>query len=234
MKSMLKKTLAAAAFAAMASPGAYAVGYSFTGTLSSPSGLDATDGWASGEPPAAITYNVSSPDGVTWTYQYTFTVPTKEISHMIIELSPNFSASDLLTGSTPGDVDDYDMDGPGKSNPGLPESFHGIKFDTTADTLIQEATIITTRMPEWGDFYAKDGVYNTDGSKIDVYAYNSGFAADDPIFELNDETYYEKAKDNHILRPDTATMVPIPAAAWLFGSALLGMAGVGYRRKASA
>jgi hypothetical protein len=29
------------------------------------------------------------------------------------------------------------------------------------------------------------------------------------------------------------TVVPIPAAAWLFGSALLGIAGIGYRRKAS-
>lgn len=26
------------------------------------------------------------------------------------------------------------------------------------------------------------------------------------------------------------TVVPIPAAAWLFGSALLGMAGIGYRK----
>jgi hypothetical protein len=34
-----------------------------------------------------------------------------------------------------------------------------------------------------------------------------------------------------ILRPDTATVVPIPAAAWLFGSALVGIAGIGYRRK---
>lgn len=29
------------------------------------------------------------------------------------------------------------------------------------------------------------------------------------------------------------TTVPLPAAAWLFGSALLGIAGIGYRRKAS-
>ena len=28
-----------------------------------------------------------------------------------------------------------------------------------------------------------------------------------------------------------ATVVPIPAAAWLFGSALVGMAGIGYRKK---
>jgi hypothetical protein len=31
-----------------------------------------------------------------------------------------------------------------------------------------------------------------------------------------------------------AQVVPIPAAAWLFGSALLGLAGIGYRRKATA
>jgi len=32
---------------------------------------------------------------------------------------------------------------------------------------------------------------------------------------------------------DAARVVPIPAAAWLFGSALVGMAGVGYRRRSS-
>jgi len=37
-------------------------------------------------------------------------------------------------------------------------------------------------------------------------------------------------------RPDpfNQTLVPIPAAAWLFGSALLGMLGVGYRRRQAA
>ena len=30
------------------------------------------------------------------------------------------------------------------------------------------------------------------------------------------------------------TVVPLPAAAWLFGSALVGLAGIGYRRKQSA
>jgi hypothetical protein len=29
------------------------------------------------------------------------------------------------------------------------------------------------------------------------------------------------------------TAVPIPAAAWLFGSALLGLAGLGYRRRST-
>jgi hypothetical protein len=32
----------------------------------------------------------------------------------------------------------------------------------------------------------------------------------------------------------TSTVVPIPAAAWLFGSALFGMAGIGYRRSKTA
>jgi len=34
--------------------------------------------------------------------------------------------------------------------------------------------------------------------------------------------------------PFSQTLVPIPAAAWLFGSALLGMLGVGYRRRQAA
>ncbi|MFN2200426.1 MAG: VPLPA-CTERM sorting domain-containing protein [Caldilineaceae bacterium] len=33
---------------------------------------------------------------------------------------------------------------------------------------------------------------------------------------------------------EMGSVVPIPAAAWLFGSALLGMVGIGYRRRASA
>ncbi|WP_295399501.1 VPLPA-CTERM sorting domain-containing protein [uncultured Thiocystis sp.] len=36
---------------------------------------------------------------------------------------------------------------------------------------------------------------------------------------------------SHISFYDTGTPVPLPAAAWLFGSALMGVAGIGYRRK---
>jgi len=36
---------------------------------------------------------------------------------------------------------------------------------------------------------------------------------------------------SHISFYDTGTVVPLPAAAWLFGSALLGMAGIGARRQ---
>ncbi|WP_200346865.1 hypothetical protein [Halochromatium glycolicum] len=34
------------------------------------------------------------------------------------------------------------------------------------------------------------------------------------------------------LNPGSITVVPLPAAAWLFGSAVIGLAGIGWRRKA--
>lgn len=40
--------------------------------------------------------------------------------------------------------------------------------------------------------------------------------------------------DGFKLKSVTFSAVPIPAAVWLFGSAVIGMAGVGYRRKQSA
>lgn len=39
--------------------------------------------------------------------------------------------------------------------------------------------------------------------------------------------------DAYRIKELTVTAVPIPAAAWLFGSALVGMAGIGYRRSRS-
>lgn len=37
---------------------------------------------------------------------------------------------------------------------------------------------------------------------------------------------------SHLSFYNTGSEVPLPAAAWLFGSAMLGLAGIGYRRKA--
>jgi len=76
----------------------------------------------------------------------------------------------------------------------------------------------STRVPVWGDFYAKDGKENTTDGKIQVYAYNTGFTAND----VDEAT-------NHILVPDTISYVPIPGAV-LLGTLGLGVAGLRLRR----
>jgi len=86
----------------------------------------------------------------------------------------------------------------------------------------------------WGDWYAKDGNTSTSGI-LNTAAYNASIGTD-PTTQFN---YLDFQQGIHsvaseggswVLTPDTVSTVPLPAAAWLFGSALLGLAGIGYRR----
>lgn len=54
--------------------------------------------------------------------------------------------------------------------------------------------------------------------------------ADKLVFKMNANSLRDDATADAAVA--AITVVPIPAAAWLFGSALLGIAGIGYRRKA--
>ncbi|UCG55954.1 MAG: hypothetical protein JSU70_13905 [Phycisphaerales bacterium] len=149
-------------------------------------------------------WSVTNNGDGTWRYWYQLTVPRKDISHVIIEVSPSFTADDIvsvLQGGTPS-LDDY----PKASDWDMPDTLYGIKFGPSGTTKIIEFD--STRSPVWGDFYAKDG---KDGG-YNVTAWNAGFTASD-----TDTGPY------HIGVPDTTTVI-IPAPAAL----LLGSVGIGF------
>ncbi len=188
-------------------------------------GLFATSPWDS--PGATLTWSVMDPYEPTnttghYVYTYTFTTGTgnaNEISHLIIEVSDNFTRLDLYPGTTQlgetAEEEEYPLldtyDGSGNDNPGWPfGEITGIKWqdpDTpNADTWI--ITIVTNRAPMEGDFYAVDGK-----GTFSTYAYS--------VTDLAGE---------RLLVPDTQTQgkVPEPLTLILYG---LGFAGAGlYRR----
>jgi hypothetical protein len=164
----MKKYILVTVIALILSFNANAWATTITGSITGPTGLFGTDGWYEGTTLSwSITDNLQSNPG-HYEYTYTFTVHEKPISHMIIQVSNDFTASDILEGTTSGwQLNTYSIDGPGNSNPGIPSPLYGLKWDTSGDPLTFSVTIVTDRIPMDGNFYARDGVENPkDGDKF--------------------------------------------------------------------
>lgn len=197
-----------------------------------------------------VSYEVGTYDGkdtYKWLYEYEWFGDSKDLSHIIIEVSSNFTSDDILAISTDASLQ---QDSPslathsagGNSNPSMPEDMYGLKFDLANGTDVESLkfSILTWRAPEWGDFYAKDG---TDGGS-EVYAYNRGFVSSDsdPVVVQDVKSILESGgtltyESDHILRPDSViikngttppTEVPEPATLGLLG---LGMLAIGAIRR---
>jgi hypothetical protein len=152
-----------------------------------------------------------------WHYHYELSVPptASAVSHVIFETSESLEYSDIQNASTPIELDDPKLYGPGPSNPFMPDTAFGIKFQATDTTFVLDFDC--PRDPVWGDFYAVGG--KTPGAE--QAAWNAGFTNPD-VDPLDPPAH--GSLDNHILVPDTTTKTPAPGAIVLgsMGTILVG------------
>ncbi len=186
----------------------------YTGSRSSTNGMTGTTPWSS-NPGIKVTWNITT-SGPTFHYLYNLTVPSKDFSHAIFELSDNITPENIdslifnmkvngVSRSVP-DPTLFVPGGMGNSNPGLPADIYGIKIELTGTAV--SIAFDSLRAPMWGDFYAKDG---KSGNHF-VYAYNTGFGTDPGLGTTNFTPW--------IAVPDTKVRVPEPTTYLLLLTAL--------------
>ena len=171
----------------------------------------------------SFSWTVEELDSGFWSYSYTFSIPGKDISHLIVETSPSLSEIDGLTSSaelaTGGGQSyffgTYSAVLQGSSNPQMPDEMYGVKFNLGESATVLTVSFTTDRQPIWGDFYAKAG-----GNTSLSVAYNAGFTAGDMDPSIAAYPPGSPQVSDHILVPDT---LPEPAtmAVLLAGSGLL-------------
>ncbi len=211
---------------------------SFTGNLSiANGGLMGTGSWGTG--PTDLSWVVTDLGGGLWSYDYTMTMPSKSVSHFIIETSPTFTLDNIIgIGSNVAidpnwEVKTYDPNDPGNSNPNLPGSIYGAKFniaDGVEDSTLVMFSLTSDRDPIWGDFYAKDGTENQ--GTVNVTVGNTGFLLADPL-----SGPVNGSIENHLLVPDTTNggpggPIPEPMTMATFAMALAGV-GAAVRKRLS-
>jgi hypothetical protein len=181
--------------------------YSYSGGLGG-GGLVSSGNWQ----PATLNWSASTVAGSPglWQYVYDLVLPNNagKINQFIIEASLVSSITSTTGTATIGSHN---------TQAGLP-NLTGIKLTGvgTPSSTSWHISFTTYNSPTWGDFYARGNSSNN--------VRNTGFAIPE-----NDPLFAEGSKGNHILVP--GAVVPIPAAAWLLGSGLLGL--VAIRRRVS-
>ena len=185
-----------------------------TGAVTAPGAMIGTAQWATG---STLSWNVSQGIDDLWTYTYHMVVPSKDISHIIFQVSDTFTSSNIKAGTTTG-FELGTFGNQGNSNPGIPTNLYGLKFPgfDVDDTFV----IISDRGPMWGSFYAKDGRSGgQDG--IDVYAFNSAFNLS------SSADIFGTAPYGFILVPDTVTVIPVPDEVEVFEPGTISVLGAG-------
>jgi hypothetical protein len=188
----------------------------YDGVLTNSNGVVATDPWGStAQGGFSVSWDITK-SGNIWHYSYTFSdinggyLP-KNISHVILQVSDNFTINDIsnVTGAS------LSYDSPktydsGVSNPNMPSSIYGLKFDSFDNAALMKISFDSTRSPMFGDFYTRDGKSNG----IFVTAWNQDFGTDG-LFKIG--------------VPDTKT--PVPSSVFLFSTGVIGILISGKRKR---
>ena len=196
----------------------------YTGSLSvADGGLTAYGAW---DCPSTTLFwqvdNTTTPG--KWHYSYTLYVPSKDISHIIIEASNGanpFTSENIfsITSNPAGWIESVAIQNyvPNSSTPYIPEEIYGIKFDAELDSTYVTINFDSDCAPVWGDLYSKDGYSSCLGWNA---LYNTGFT-------LNDYDPFAPATNgslqNHLLVPDS--VIPAPGAIILvcIGTTITGL-----------
>jgi len=153
-----------------------------------------------------------------WKYTYTFSHDGDgaALSHLVIEVSDNFTTDDIA-GLTGMGLDSIKLHKTGSGNPNMPENFYGIKFNPVGDGQTSLTwSFYSNRVPVWGDFFAKDG--KTGGVNNVAYNYNNTDGVETGFLDPNGNNDVRDdpdptappssgSVDYHILRPDTQQLL---------------------------
>ena len=197
-------------------------------------GLTGIDNWSNASIDWVITPEVEEGTlKVLWTYKYTITAPDPGVSSIVLEFTDDDMGINIET-IKPNEVDtELGTFTSNRGNSGqaiYPQQndIYGIKFDDPdpeweGGTAVLE--FITDRSPVLG-------VFSAIGGNNDNFGWLYSNALNFPFYRTNNEEAALMTEQNFIVRPNGMTVVPVPAAVWLFGSALIGL--VGLRRKQQA